>query len=128
VVLFYSTPAEVRTYARDLPFDVVADPDKQLYEEFGVETSLRARSPTQRSGTPPPDHHRSPKVRPLPKQQRHRRPTRCARPADGSRWGTTDGDRATFQASCVLSGTVRACEMGAAKEAFVVRFVGGWAA
>jgi peroxiredoxin len=128
VVLFHSTPAEVRTYARDLPFDVVADPDKQLYEEFGVETSLRASSPTQRSGTPPPDHHRSPKGPTLPKQQRHRRPTRCARPADGSRWGTTDGDRATFQASCVLSGTVRACEMGAAKEAFVVRFVGGRAA
>jgi len=41
VVLFHSTPEEVRTYARDLPFDVVADPDKQLYEEFGVETSLR---------------------------------------------------------------------------------------
>ena len=41
VVLFHSTPQEVRSHARDLPFDVVADPDKQLYEEFGVETSLR---------------------------------------------------------------------------------------
>lgn len=41
VVLFHSTPDEAGTYARDLPFDVVADPDKELYEEFGVETSLR---------------------------------------------------------------------------------------
>jgi hypothetical protein len=41
VVLFHSTLEEVQTYARDLPCDVVADPDKQLYEEFGVETSLR---------------------------------------------------------------------------------------
>ena len=42
VVLFHSTPQEVRAYAGDLPFDVVADPDKQLYEEFGVESSLRS--------------------------------------------------------------------------------------
>lgn len=41
VVLFHSTPDEAGTYARDRPFDVVADPDKELYEEFGVETSLR---------------------------------------------------------------------------------------
>jgi peroxiredoxin len=42
VVLFHSTPKEVRPYARDLPFDAVADPDKQLYREFGVEMSLRS--------------------------------------------------------------------------------------
>jgi hypothetical protein len=42
VVLFHSTPQEVEAYASDLPFDVVADPDKQLYEEFGVESSLRS--------------------------------------------------------------------------------------
>jgi AhpC/TSA family len=30
VVLFHSTPDEAGTYARDLPFDVVADPDKEL--------------------------------------------------------------------------------------------------
>ena len=41
VVLFHSTPRELRAYEGDLPFDVVADPDKQLYNEFGVETSLR---------------------------------------------------------------------------------------
>ena len=41
VVVFHSTPEELRTYTGDLPFDVVADPDKKLYKEFGVETSLR---------------------------------------------------------------------------------------
>jgi AhpC/TSA antioxidant enzyme len=41
VVLFHSTPQELWSYAGDLPFDVVADPDKQLYKRFGVETSLR---------------------------------------------------------------------------------------
>jgi hypothetical protein len=30
VVLFHSTPHELRSYARDLPLDVVADPNKQL--------------------------------------------------------------------------------------------------
>ena len=41
VVLFHSTPHELRAYVGGLPFDVVADPDKQLYKRFGVETSLR---------------------------------------------------------------------------------------
>jgi AhpC/TSA antioxidant enzyme len=41
VVLFHSTPQELSTYAGDLPFDVVADPNEQLYKRFGVETSLR---------------------------------------------------------------------------------------
>ncbi len=65
VVLFHSTLQEVRTYARDLPCDVVADPDKQLYEEFGVEKSLRsvldpratapvAKAFFRRGGTEPP--------------------------------------------------------------------------
>jgi hypothetical protein len=43
VVFFYSTPAEVRTYARDLPFDVVADPDKQLYEGRRMAIGPRSR-------------------------------------------------------------------------------------
>jgi hypothetical protein len=30
VVLFHSTPPELRSYAGDLPLDVVADPNKQL--------------------------------------------------------------------------------------------------
>ena len=42
VVVFHSTPEELRTYTGDLPFDVVADPDKKLYKKFGVEASLRA--------------------------------------------------------------------------------------
>jgi len=41
VVLFHSTPQELRSYIGDLPFNVVADPDKELYKRFGVETSLR---------------------------------------------------------------------------------------
>jgi len=41
VVLFHSTQQELRTYAGNLPLDVVADPDKQFYKKFGVETSLR---------------------------------------------------------------------------------------
>ena len=42
IVLFHSSEAEVRTYEADLPFDVVADPDKQLYRQFGVRTSTRS--------------------------------------------------------------------------------------
>lgn len=42
VVVFHSTPHELRFYTTDLPLDVVADPDKQLYKKFGLETSLRA--------------------------------------------------------------------------------------
>jgi peroxiredoxin len=42
VVVFHSTTLELQTYTDELPFDVVADPDKQLYKEFGVETSLRS--------------------------------------------------------------------------------------
>jgi len=40
VVVFHSTAAELAEY--DLPFAVVADPDKKLYAEFGVEASRRA--------------------------------------------------------------------------------------
>jgi peroxiredoxin len=42
VVLFHSTPEELETYVDDLPFDLVADPDRRLYRRFGVETSVRA--------------------------------------------------------------------------------------
>jgi peroxiredoxin len=42
VVLFHSDAAELARHARDLPFAVVADPDKRLYAEFGVESSPRA--------------------------------------------------------------------------------------
>lgn len=42
-VAFFHSPAEaLRGYQTLLPFAVVADPDKVVYREFGVETSLRA--------------------------------------------------------------------------------------
>ena len=42
VVLFHSTVADLRPHVADLPFDVVADPEKALYREFGVEAAPRA--------------------------------------------------------------------------------------
>jgi peroxiredoxin len=42
VVVFHSTAEDLRPHAGDLPFAVIADPDKRLYVEFGVESSLRA--------------------------------------------------------------------------------------
>lgn len=42
VVLFHSPADELRPHTPDLPFAVVADPDKRLYAEFGVEASPRA--------------------------------------------------------------------------------------
>jgi peroxiredoxin len=40
VVVFHSPVDELRAYADELPFDTVADPQRELYREFGVETSL----------------------------------------------------------------------------------------
>jgi peroxiredoxin len=45
VVVFHSTPAELRKYQDDLPFPVVGDPDKKLYRQFGVEASLKSLHP-----------------------------------------------------------------------------------
>ena len=42
VVVFHSTPEEMRQYESDLPFDVIGDPQKHLYAAFGVEAGLRA--------------------------------------------------------------------------------------
>jgi peroxiredoxin len=42
VVVFHSTPAELRKYERDLPFSVVGDPERKLYRRFGVEASARS--------------------------------------------------------------------------------------
>jgi peroxiredoxin len=42
VVLFHSTAETLRTYTSDLPLDVIADPDRVLYREFGVEYGPRA--------------------------------------------------------------------------------------
>jgi len=40
VILFHSSAKSIRSYQKDVPFLLVADPNKVLYEEFGVETSL----------------------------------------------------------------------------------------
>ena len=42
VVVFHSDPDELRHHAADLPFAVIADPDRRLYAAFGVEYSPRA--------------------------------------------------------------------------------------
>jgi peroxiredoxin len=42
VVVFHSPADELLEYQADLPFAVIADPDKLLYQEFGVETAPRA--------------------------------------------------------------------------------------
>ncbi|GGL65141.1 alkyl hydroperoxide reductase [Streptomyces fumigatiscleroticus] len=42
VVVFHSPAGELRAHTADLPFAVVADPDKRLYAEFGVESAPRA--------------------------------------------------------------------------------------
>jgi hypothetical protein len=42
VVVFHSTATELRKYTDDLPLDVIADPDRVLYREFGVESGSRA--------------------------------------------------------------------------------------
>jgi peroxiredoxin len=42
IVVFHSTVAVLLPYQDELPFDVVADPAKELYTEFGVEKTPRA--------------------------------------------------------------------------------------
>jgi peroxiredoxin len=42
VVVFHSSAEELRRYEDDLPFALVADPDRRLYRELGVEPSPRA--------------------------------------------------------------------------------------
>lgn len=42
VVVFHSTDQELRKYQAELPLTVIADPEKKLYAEFGVEASPRA--------------------------------------------------------------------------------------
>lgn len=42
VVVFHSSADALRTYTSDLPLDVIADPDRVLYREFGVEYGARA--------------------------------------------------------------------------------------
>ncbi|WP_225725583.1 MULTISPECIES: peroxiredoxin-like family protein [unclassified Nocardia] len=42
VVVFHSSATTLRTYTADLPFDVIPDPNRVLYREFGVESAPRA--------------------------------------------------------------------------------------
>jgi peroxiredoxin len=42
VVVFHSSAETMLGFQGELPFAVVADPDKKLYAEFGVESSLKA--------------------------------------------------------------------------------------
>jgi peroxiredoxin len=41
VVVFHSSADRLRRYEADLPFAVVADPDRKLYQEFDVHNSIR---------------------------------------------------------------------------------------
>src|SRR5438067_7799564 len=40
VVVFHSSAKSIRSYQKDVPFALVGDPNKVLYKEFGVESSL----------------------------------------------------------------------------------------
>ncbi len=42
IVVFHSSADELRTYEGDLPFDLIADPTRALYREFGIEAKPRA--------------------------------------------------------------------------------------
>lgn len=42
IALFHSTAATMLPFQGDLPFEIIADPDKALYRAFGVEASLRS--------------------------------------------------------------------------------------
>lgn len=42
VVVFHSSVEELSAHSRDIPFAVVADPDKALYVDFGVDSSPRS--------------------------------------------------------------------------------------
>jgi peroxiredoxin len=42
VILFHTNADDLRPHVADLPFDVVADPAKEVYREFGVESARRS--------------------------------------------------------------------------------------
>jgi peroxiredoxin len=44
LVVFHSSAAQLMPYVSQLPFAVIADPHKQLYQRFGVEAARRALS------------------------------------------------------------------------------------
>jgi peroxiredoxin len=53
VVFFHSSAAALRPYTADLPFAVVADPDRKQYRAFGVEAGPRALLDPRAWGTIP---------------------------------------------------------------------------
>jgi peroxiredoxin len=42
IVVFHSSARELSAHANDLPFTLIPDPNKKLYAEFGVTSSLRS--------------------------------------------------------------------------------------
>jgi predicted nucleotidyltransferase len=40
VIVFHSSARSIRSYQKDVPFELVGDPKKTLYKAFGVEASL----------------------------------------------------------------------------------------
>lgn len=42
VAVFHSEAATMRAYQADLPFDVIADPERRLYDAYGVGSSARS--------------------------------------------------------------------------------------
>lgn len=42
IVVFHSSAEDLLPYCEALPFDTIADPGKQLYGQFGVESGLRS--------------------------------------------------------------------------------------
>jgi len=40
VIVFHSSAKSIRSYQKDIPFVLVGDPEKALYKDFGVESSL----------------------------------------------------------------------------------------
>lgn len=42
VVFFHSSRQLMLPIQKQMPFDIIADPDKRFYQRFGVETSLRS--------------------------------------------------------------------------------------
>src|SRR5579871_1787635 len=39
VIVFHSSARSIRSYQKDLPFELIGDPKKAHYKEFGVEAS-----------------------------------------------------------------------------------------
>jgi hypothetical protein len=45
VVVFHSSAETMLTVQGELPFPAIADPERELYTEFGVESSPKSRTP-----------------------------------------------------------------------------------